>query len=191
LRRDIIVYTNNKDTNLTTHNRIKNSLTAAALATLLTLGGASAAMAESSVPGSSDGSNVSRNYESPKATKDGSGDKVRDGVRGVDRGEQKRKYKSVEAKKRSNSEQKAALKEFKAEHMLIQKEFKLQLKEAQSAFKAVAENELSTEEELAAAEVTKKAAFKAAQATRKADLKELRLRMEAFYKELGIRTPKL
>lgn len=177
---------------MTTSKGITNSLTAAALAAILTIGGASAAMAERNPSGSnSDGSSVSKNYDAPRSIKNTSGDRVGDGVKKSDRSEQKRKSKNRAESKTYNAEQRLALKEFRAERALIQKDFKVAVKEARIAFQALADNEESTVEEIEAAQAERKAAMKSAHEAKKAALKDLSERMSQFYKELGMKAPKL
>lgn len=171
-----------------TSPKIKNSLTAAALATLITLGGGTAAVASTYSP---DNPSSGEHYSSEMRKPNYDNDEQIAHKAVNDRFAKKQFEKSKVAKNRVNSEIREELKELRSERALINKEFSYAVRKANSAFKLVMENVNSTESQILEAEAAKKSSIKEARFKKEQALKELRAKIKQFSKDYNIRVPKL
>ncbi len=173
---------------MTKNRKVQSALTAAALATLISLGAGSAVAAESprsAISNNDRGTSVSLEQgEQKRKSSTSQSAKIK-------KQEKERSGRKEAPRKKLTPEAVQLLKEYRGEHREIMGTFRTESKAAKEAFKLVVENEFATEAEIAEAETLKKAAMKAIHLKRKASLKSLKSQYEKLFHDLDMRLPKL
>jgi hypothetical protein len=177
------------------HNRkLQNSLTAAALATLITLGGGSAALANnySLDKHNNTGSSTSQTNEQQKPRSEkgsASSDKKHKSI--PDRDSRKKNDKAKSVQKAANAEQKAELRELKAQRLLINKEFRVAVQKANLALETQLADLTLSDADIELANIEHKNAIKAAHNKKRAAIRELQSEAKNFAKEYRVKVPKI
>jgi hypothetical protein len=175
------------------NRKLQNSLTAAALATLITLGGGSAALASnySLDKHNNSGSSTSQTSEQQKTRSEKSGSLEKKQKAQPNRESKKKFDKAKSVQKSANAEQKVALKELKAQRLLINKEFRVAVQKANLTLENKLLDLTLPEAEIDLANLEHKEAIKSAHEKKRTAIKELKIDAKEFAKEYRVKVPKI